>query len=160
MSAVFNRLNPPDVFELWAQWDNGANYVELIRQPDGATYDRARPAAAQPQAVDLTALAGQLAAVPALEYVPAMPASVHWNAWDWQQMETKPGGYTEICLVARARTHDPTDDTARIWWAACSLIPDQPGRAVCVRYDRMDHHNIIIAPAADVLAFIERVKAL
>jgi len=29
-----------------------------------------------------------------------------------------------------------------------------------VRYDRMDHHNIIIASADDVLAFIERVKAL
>jgi hypothetical protein len=159
MSTVFAGLNPHHVFELWLQLAS-LSYRQLVRQPDGTVRDLARPDDAQPLDVSIVALAEQLAAIPALEYAPSMPASVNWNAWDWQQMETKPGGYTEICLVARARTHDPTDDTARIWWAACSLIPDQPGRAVCVRYDRMDHHNIIIAPAADVLAFIERVKAL
>jgi len=159
MSTVFAGLNPHHVFELWLQLAS-LSYRQLVRQPDGTVRDLARPDDAPPLDVSIVALAEQLAAIPALEYAPSMPASVNWNAWDWQQMETKPGGYTEICLVARARTHDPTDDTARIWWAACSLIPDQPGRAVCVRYDRMDHHNIIIAPAADVLAFIERVKAL
>lgn len=159
MSTVFAGLNPHHVFELWLQLAS-LSYRQLVRQPDGTVRDLARPDDAQPLDVSIVALAEQLAAIPALEYAPSMPASVNWNAWDWQQMETKPGGYTEICLVARARTHDPTDDTARIWWAACSLIPDQPGRAVCVRYDRMDHHNIIIAPAADVLACIERVKAL
>lgn len=159
MSTVFAGLNPHHVFELWLQLAS-LSYRQLVRQPDGTVRDLARPDDAQPLDVSIVALAEQLAAIPALEYAPSMPASVNWNAWDWQTMKQKPGGYTEICLVARARTHDPTDDTARIWWAACSLIPDQPGRAVCVRYDRMDHHNIIIAPAADVLAFIERVKAL
>jgi len=159
MSTVFAGLNPHHVFELWLQLAS-LSYRQLVRQPDGTVRDLARPDDAQPLDVSIVALAEQLAAIPALEYAPSMPASVNWNAWDWQQMETKPGGYTEICLVVRARTHDPTDDTARIWWAACSLIPDQPGRAVFVRYDRMDHHNIIIAPADDVLAFTERVKAL
>lgn len=160
MNPVFNRLNPSDVFELWAQWGNGANYVELVRQPDGTVYDRARPADAQPQGVSLAALAGQLAALPALDYAPTMPASVNWNAWDWQTMKQKPGGYTDVCLVVLVRAHDPASHNALRWWAACSLIPDQPGRAVVVRYDRMDHNNIIIAPADAVLAFIERIRTL
>jgi hypothetical protein len=159
MSAVFAGLNPRHVFELWLQLAS-LNYRQLVRQPDGSVLDLARPAEAQPKGVSLVALAEQLAAIPALEYVPTMPATVNWNAWDWQKMETKPGGYTEICLVVRVRTHGPVEDRARIWWAACSLIPDQPGRAVFVRYDRMDHHNIIIAPADDVLAFVERIRTL
>lgn len=159
MSAVFAGLNPCHVFELWLQLAS-LNYRQLVRQPDNTVRDLVRPDGARPGSVSLVALAEQLAAIPALEYAPAMPASVNWNAWDWQKMTQKPGGYTEICLVVRARTHDPVTDTARIWWAACSLIPDQPGRAIFVRYDRMDHNNIIIAPADDVLAFCERVKAL
>lgn len=159
MSTVFAGLNPHHVFELWLQLAS-LSYRQLVRQPDGTVRDLARPDDAQPLDVSIVALAEQLAALPALDYAPTMPASVHWNAWDWQTMKQKPGGYTDVCLVVLVRAHDPASHNALRWWAACSLIPDQPGRAVVVRYDRMDHHNIIIAPADDVLAFIERVKAL
>lgn len=157
--SVFNGLNPYHVFELWVQLAD-LDYRQFMRQPDGTVVDESRPPEAQPQGVSLVALAEQLAAIPVLEYVQHMPEKVNWNAWDWQAMALKKGGYTEVCLVVRIRTHNPEEDKARIWWAACSFIPDQPERAVFVRYDRLDHNNIIIAPAADVLAFIEQIEEL
>jgi hypothetical protein len=159
MTRVFNGLNPYHCFELWVQVAS-LNYVQLMRQPDDTVLDYARPAWAQPVNASVVYLAEQLAAIPVLDYLPDRPASVNWDAWDWQAMRTKPGGYTEVNLVVRARTYHPETKVARVWWVAGSIIPDEPDKEIFYRADRLDHFNWMTAPADDVLAFIERIQTL
>lgn len=159
MSTVFAGLNPHHLFELWVQL-TGRNYYQLVREPDGTVTDRARPAEAQPEGVSLVALGEQLIEIPVLEFLPDRPSSISWMPWDWQKMETKPPGYTDVNLVVRIRTHDPETNKSRIWWAAGSLLPDDPTKEYLNRYDELAHFNDILAPAESVLSFICSIQNL
>lgn len=154
MNAVFSGLNPHHCFELWVQFQN-LNYRQLVRQPDGSVLDLARPTEAQSVGMSIVPLAEQLAALPALEYLPDKPRSVNWHGWDWQKMTLKPAGYTEVNLVVLARTHNPETDLARVWWAAGSLIPNEPDKEAIFIGNRLDHYNWVTAPVETVLAFLE-----
>lgn len=157
MNAAFSGVNPHHIFELWVQL-SGRNYYQFVREPDGSVVDRARPAEVQPEGMSLVALGQRLIEIPVLEFLPSRPSSINWSAWDWQKMETKPGGYVDVNLVVRVRTHDPETNKSRIWWAAGSLLPEDPTKEYLCRYDELAHFNDILAPADSVLSFIRSVE--
>jgi hypothetical protein len=155
MNAVFSGLNPHHIFELWVQL-TGRNYFQFVREPDGSIVDRARPGEAQSKGMSLVFLGRRLIEIPVLEFLPGRPKGVNWNAWDWQKMEST--GYTDVNLVVLIRTHDPETNKSRIWWAAGSLLPEDPTKEYLCRYDELAHFNDLLAPAESVLSFIRSIE--
>ena len=154
-------LNPATVFYVLVQTETGFNldtdYHEFERR-SGITCDISRPYEIRRCDIDMESIARLFATIPVLEYVEWLPDSVHWNAWDWDLMELKPGGYTPIVLMAELRGWDGS--YADAWYLACSIIPDDTVKTVCVTRYRFGHFNYVLVPTDSIQAILDYLDAL
>ena len=155
------RFNPKDIFYLWAQTETDLNKDTDYREfewRDGVTCDLSRPPDTRRCDLNIVDIAGWFAAIPALEYVSRLPPSVQWDGWDWERMQPKPGGYTPVVLMASLKGYD--GEQAGQWFIACSIVPDDPDKAVCEVAYRFGHFNYVLVPADRILQIVEALKAL
>jgi len=149
---------PSQVFEITVQVDDGRDYHQYVLMEDGSVCDFSRPLAYRRCNIDLIQIADKLLDISVIEYTPTLPHSVQWNAWDWEEMKTKPGGYTPVILWVDVRQYNPATDEAKQWRMACSIVPDDPELAACAVFNRYDHFNYITTEASQVVSFVEMVN--
>ena len=153
--TLLQRIDADDVWLARVQVDDGRD-TRLYQQSSVGWCDVSRPPDVRVCGIDVPALL-QLLDMPVLEYVPSLPKSVAWTAWDWQTMTTKPGGYTPVALVVDLRAYDVASDTADLLYLACSRIPLEPQHGACYIGDRLDHGNYVVVRWSDLAQVIEWV---
>jgi hypothetical protein len=137
--SIFRGMNPEHVFQISILPNQGADYRQFTYVSDklGAC-DLSRPPQVRECHVDLFTLARQFRHVDIVKSVPSVPASIRWEAWDWETMSMKPDGYTPIMLAAEIKEWDAENNRGHQWWLACSMLPDNPQLAVCQETDFID----------------------
>ncbi len=142
---VFKDIKPNLVFALSLQLDNGADYHQYVYVDDQQGFcDLSRPVNSRECQIDLIRIIHQFKRVAVIRHAAVLPTSVQWNAWDWDTMTLREGGYTPVVMAAEIREWESESDEVHHWWVACSVIPDTPTLAVCREAD-------IVDPTADVI---------
>jgi hypothetical protein len=150
--SVLHTMKPDYVYELAVQADDGADYHQYGYVNDALGFcDLSRPAAVRECHVNLSAIARMFRRITVVKSEPALPSTVQWDAWDWQTMTLKEGGYTPVILSAEFNEWDAEHEQTRHWWLACSILPDNANLAVCeeVHYTASWSDQIINVDFAD-----------
>jgi hypothetical protein len=100
-NSVLHTMKSEYVYELTIQADDGADYHQYAYVSDVLGFcDMSRPAAVRECHVDISAIARMFRHLTVVRSEPGLPSSVQWEAWDWQTMTLKEGGYTPVVLSA------------------------------------------------------------
>lgn len=165
-NSVLHTMKPEYVYELTIQADDGADYHQYAYVSEALDFcDVSRPAAVRECHVDIGAIARMFRHLTVVRSEPGLPSTVQWEAWDWQTMTLREGGYTPVVLSAEFNEWDAETEQTHHWWLACSLLPDNDRLAVCEEVDYVavwsdQIINVDFADQAEIEYFTIRADGL
>ncbi len=163
---LLHALKPQFVYELTIQADDGADYHQYAFVSDTLGFcDMSRPAAVRECHVDPSAIARMFRLITVVRSESALPPSIQWDAWDWETMTMKEGGYTPVVLSADIKEWDAENEQTRHWWLTCSILPDNDKLAACREVNYVDRGsnqiiNVDFADQAEIEYFVVRSDGL